>query len=334
MKGKQVIGIVVACIMFILVGMSSYVTRQMAAGIVGDTSIAGMLSSSLEDSVTLPTESFIGVVRVEGTIMDAGSSSVFDTVSYDHKATLDYINKMMNSDTNEGILLYVNSPGGTVYHSDELYLKLKEYKEQTGRPIWTYMADQACSGGYYVSMASDHIGINRNGWTGSIGVIVSLTNYSELYKKLGVEEIDITSGPNKAMGSSGLPMTEDQRNIFQSIVDESYDQFVGIVSEGRNIPLAKTKKIADGRIYTAKQALEKGLVDEVVTTYKDYEKEFRKEVGGGVTFYEPSFGTNNLFASLFSKAKDLKSKSDAEVLSEFIKEKGSGVPMYYAKTGK
>lgn len=334
MKGKQVIGIVVACIMFILVGMSSYVTRQMAAGIVGDTSIAGMLSSSLEDSVTLPTESFIGVVRVEGTIMDAGSSSVFDTVSYDHKATLDYINKMMNSDTNEGILLYVNSPGGTVYHSDELYLKLKEYKEQTGRPIWTYMADQACSGGYYVSMASDHIGINRNGWTGSIGVIVSLTNYSELYKKLGVEEIDITSGPNKAMGSSGLSMTEDQRNIFQSIVDESYDQFVGIVSEGRNIPLAKTKKIADGRIYTARQALEKGLVDEVVTTYKDYEKEFRKEVGGGVTFYEPSFGTNNLFASLFSKAKDLKSKSDAEVLSEFIKEKGSGVPMYYAKTGK
>ncbi|MSS64542.1 signal peptide peptidase SppA [Velocimicrobium porci] len=334
MKGKQAIGIVVACVMFILVGMSSYVTRQMAAEVAGDTSIVNLFASSLENNVTLPTDPFIGVVRVEGTITDTGSSSVFDTVSYDHKATLDYINKMMNSDTNEGILLYVNSPGGTVYHSDELYLKLKEYKEQTGRPVWTYMADQACSGGYYISMASDHIGMNRNGWTGSIGVIVSLTNYSELYKKLGVKEIDITSGANKSMGSSGLPLTEEQREIFQGIVDESYEQFVGIVSEGRNMPLAKTKKLADGRIYTAKQALENGLIDEVVTTYKDYEKEFRKEVGGGVTFYEPSFGTDNIFASLFSEVKDLKSKSEAEVLSEFIEEKGSGVPMYYAKTGK
>lgn len=334
MKGKQVIGIVVACIMFISVGMSSFFTRQMAAEVTKNTGIMGMLTSSMEESIVLPEEPFIGLVRVNGTIMNTGSSSLFDTVSYDHRATLDYIDRMMVSDMNEGILLYVDSPGGTVYHSDELYLKLKEYKDKTKRPIWTYMADQACSGGYYISMASDHIGINRNGWTGSIGVIVSLTNYSELYKKLGIKEIDITSGPNKAMGSSGLPLTDEQKDILQSIVDESYEQFVGIVSDGRKIPLEQTKKLADGRIYTAKQALEHGLVDEVVTTYREFEKEFRKEVGNGVSVYEPTFGSTSIFASLLSEVKDLKSKSDAEVLSDFIEEKGSGVPMYYAETGK
>lgn len=334
MKGKQVVGIVIACIMFISVGMSSFFTRQMAAEVTKNTGIMGMLTSSMEESNVLPEEPFIGLVRVSGTIMNTGSSSLFDTVSYDHRATLDYIDRMIASDMNEGLLLYVDSPGGTVYHSDELYLKLKEYKEQTKRPVWTYMADQACSGGYYIAMASDHIGINRNGWTGSIGVIVSLTNYSELYKKLGIKEIDITSGPNKAMGSAGLPLTDEQKDILQSIVDESYEQFVGIVSEGRKIPIEQTKELADGRIYTAKQALEHGLVDEVVTTYEDFEKEFRKEVGGGVSIYEPSFGTDNLFASLLSEVKDLKSKSDAEVLSDFIEEKGSGVPMYYAESGK
>lgn len=334
MKGKQVVGIVIACIMFISVGMSSFFTRQMAAEVTKNTGIMGMLTSSMEESIVLPEEPFIGLVRVSGTIMNTGSSSLFDTVSYDHRATLDYIDRMIASDMNEGLLLYVDSPGGTVYHSDELYLKLKEYKEQTKRPVWTYMADQACSGGYYIAMASDHIGINRNGWTGSIGVIVSLTNYSELYKKLGIKEIDITSGPNKAMGSAGLPLTDEQKDILQSIVDESYEQFVGIVSDGRKIPIEQTKELADGRIYTAKQALEHGLVDEVVTTYEDFEKEFRKEVGGGVSIYEPSFGTDNLFASLLSEVKDLKSKSDAEVLSDFIEEKGSGVPMYYAESGK
>lgn len=334
MKGKQVVGIVVACIMFITVGVSSYLTKQMAVGVTRDTGVMGLLTSTLEDTLTLPEEPFVGIVRVSGTIMDTGSSSLFDTVSYDHRATLNYIDEMMASDINEGILLYVDSPGGTVYHSDELYLKLKEYKESTKRPIWTYMADQACSGGYYISMASDHIGINRNGWTGSIGVIVSLTNYSELYEKLGIKEIDITSGPNKAMGSSGLPLSDEQKDILQSIVNESYEQFVGIVSEGRNISINKTKKIADGRIYTAKQALENGLVDEVVTTYKDFQKEYRKSIGTGVIFYEPSFGSESLFASLLSEVKDMKSKSDAEILSDFIEEKGSGVPMYYAETGK
>lgn len=192
---------------------------------------------------------------------------------YNHDLYMKYIDKMIKSSSNKGIMLYVDSPGGTVYESDELYLKLEEYKEKTKRPIWAYFAQEACSGGYYISMAADTIYANRNCWTGSIGVIVSLTNYKGLYDKLGIKEIDITSGPNKAMGSGGLDMTNEQKQIMQGLVDEAYDQFVSIVSEGRGINDADVRKIADGRIYTAKQAKENGLVDEV-GSYEEEKQDF------------------------------------------------------------
>lgn len=331
MKNKQIAGIVVAAVAFIAVYASSMLTTQLSNQIAAENA-ADMMSmfSSETTAVTLPEEPFIGVVRVEGTIMDSGSSTMFETVVYDHQGTLDYIDEMIASDYNEGLLLFVDSPGGTVTESDELYLKLMEYKEVTGRKIWTYMGDQACSGGYYISMASDHIGINRNGWTGSIGVIISLVNYTGLYEKLGIEEVNITSGVNKAMGSSGEVMTEEQEAIFQSLVDESYEQFVGIIAEGRNMSVSDVKELADGRIYTAKQALSNGLVDEVVNTYDDFESKFQKELGEGVIIYEPDFSGDDVFASLFAKVGGGQTKSDAQVLSEYLESKESGVLMYYA----
>lgn len=331
MKKKQIAGVVAATVAFIVIYASSMLTTQLTNQMAAE-STASMMSLFEEEAegVTLPEEPFIGLVRVEGTIMDAGSSTPFETVTYDHQGTLDYIDQMMESELNEGILLYVDSPGGTVTESDELYLKLMEYKEVTGRKIWTYMGDQACSGGYYISAASDHIAINRNGWTGSIGVIISLVNYTELYDKLGIKEVNITSGANKAMGSSGEEMTEEQEAIFQSLVDESYEQFVEIVAEGRDMEAATVKEIADGRIYTAKQALANGLVDEVVNTYDDFEEKFKEEMSEGIIVYEPDFGSANPFASLFAKFSGSQTKSDAQVLSEYLERKESGVLMYYA----
>ncbi len=334
MKNKQILGLVIAGVIFITAGVSSVFSDKIAAQMF--SSDASSMSAQMESlfgtgsvSIDLPTENFIGIVRVEGTIQDAGSSSAFTTVSYDHRNTIDYIDKMIDSDSNQGILLCVNSPGGTVYHSDELYLKLMEYKEKTGRPVWAYMESQACSGGYYISMAADKVAANRNAWTGSIGVIISYYNYSDLFEKIGVEEVDITSGANKAMGSSGKKLTKEQREIMQSLVDESYEQFVNIVATGRNMPVDKVKPLADGRLYTAKQAKENGLIDEV-SEYDDYELAFRKEVGGGSMMYEPSFTSDNLFSSLVSTYKGATSKSDAQVLSEFLEKEGNGVPLYYA----
>lgn len=332
MNKKQIIGLVVAGAVFAFVGAMSVLTNTFSNIMTSKNEAKDSLESiMMSNEISLPAEEFIGVVDVEGTIIDMSEAEgLFSTVpSYNHKKTLSYIDSMIEADNNKGILLYVDSPGGGVYESDELYIKLKEYKEKTGRPIWTYMGAQACSGGYYISMASDKIYANRNTWTGSIGVIMSLTNMKGLYDKLGIQEIDITSGPNKAMGSSGLEMTEEQRAILQSMVDEAYEQFAGIVAEGRKMNINVVKPIADGRIYTAKQALDLGLIDNI-DTYANMKQAMLDSIGQEVTIYTPESG-ENIFASFFSKAEDLKSKSDVQVISEYLEKQGDGGLMYYAK---
>ena len=281
----------------------------------------------------LPNKDFVGVINIEGEIGASSSNSLTSDSTYNHDFYLKYIEKMEKSDKNKGILLYVDSPGGAVYESDEMYLKLMEYKEKTKRPIWAYFASQACSGGYYISMAADKIYANRNCWTGSIGVIVSLTNCKKLYDKLGIKEIDITSGKNKAMGSQGLELTKEQRGILQSLVDEAYDQFVGIVADGRKMDKSAVKKIADGRIYSAKQAKEINLVDEV-GSLKDEKKAFAKEAGFSedITYYTPEKDSlSGMFSSIFGAVKDIVPKSDIDLAEDIVQNNGNGVLKYYAK---
>lgn len=332
MNKKQIIGLVVAGAVFAFVGAISVLTNTVSSAIATKNEAKESIESMFAtNSVSLPSEEFIGVVDVEGTIMNTSQSQgVFSTpASYNHESTLNYIDSMIDAPNNKGIILYVNSPGGGVYESDELYLKLKEYKKETGRPVWTYMGSRACSGGYYISMASDKIYANRNTWTGSIGVIMSLTNVKGLYDKLGIQEIDITSGPNKAIGSSGLEMTDEQHKILQEMVDESYEQFVSIVAEGRKMDINTVKPIADGRIYTAKQALDLGLIDNI-DTYENMKNAMLDSVGEDVTIYTPQ-KEENIFASLFSKVESIKPKSDAQILSEYLEKQGNGGLMYYAK---
>ena len=164
-------------------------------------------------------------------------------------------------------------------------------------------------------MASDKIFANRNCTTGSIGVIMSLVNTKELYDKLGIKEVNITSGRNKAMGSSGEDLTDEQKQILQSNVDEAYEQFVGIVAEGRNMDVETVKNIADGRIYTANQALELGLIDEIAD-YETVENSIMDELGEDIEIYKPDTSVNDFFSSLFSAYKGTKEKSDAQVITE------------------
>ena len=208
----------------------------------------------------------IAVVYVEGAIMSSSVDSFQMPVGYQHQWTLEQIDRLIDDPLNKAIMLYVNSPGGGVYESDELYLKLKEYKELTGRPIYASMGSMAASGGYYIATASDKIYANRNTWTGSIGVTLgTLYDISAFLTKNGVKTITITSGVNKAMGSMTDPMTPEQLSIFRSLVSEAYEQFAGIVAAERKMDIASVKKIADGRIYTAKQALSNGLIDAIGT---------------------------------------------------------------------
>lgn len=192
----------------------------------------------------------------------AGTISENDGYTYDQQYLLNSVDEIMMDSRNQGLLLRIDSPGGAVYQIDELYLKLMEYKEMTGRPVYAAIESYAASGGYYEACAADEIYANRNAITGSIGVIMGeFVDMSGLMDKLGVDVQYITSGPNKSMGNYYQALTEEQKAIYQSICDEYYDRFVEIVAQSRGMDQEKVYQLADGRVYSAGQALEHGLID-------------------------------------------------------------------------
>ena len=199
---------------------------------------------------------YIAVLDIVGTISEN------DGYTYDQQYLLDSVEQIMEDHHNQGLILHIDSPGGAVYQIDELYLKLMDYKGMTGRPVYAAIESYAASGGYYEACAADKIYANRNAITGSIGVIMGeFVDLSGLLDRLGVNVSYITSGANKSMGNSYQPLTEEQKAIYQSICNEYYDRFVKIVVEGRNLDEGTVRKLADGRIYSASQALQHGLID-------------------------------------------------------------------------
>ncbi|AEE16083.1 signal peptide peptidase SppA [Treponema brennaborense] len=200
---------------------------------------------------------YLAVVSIEGVIEEKNDT-------YDQQWLLDTIGALAADSKNVGILLYIDSPGGGVYQSDEVYLELVKYKETTGNPVLAYLGPLAASGGYYIACAADYLIANRNTLTGSIGVISGQSvDLSALMDKYGIKMNTFTAGRNKDMLSINRPLTEEQRSIMQSIADECYDQFTGIVAESRGLDIEQVTALADGRVYTAAQALEHGLIDEI-----------------------------------------------------------------------
>ena len=157
----------------------------------------------------------------------------------------------------KAIVLRVDSPGGGVVASDEIYAQILEME----KPILVSMGTLAASGGYYISAPTTEIWANRHTLTGSIGVIVQFINAEELIDKYGIDVTTIKTGSNKDTGSLFRNMTEEEIAIWQEIATESYDVFVQIVADGRGLDEAKVRELADGRVYTGMQALELGLVD-------------------------------------------------------------------------
>lgn len=202
---------------------------------------------------------YIALIMIEGTIEESNES-------YNQEYLLDSIDTISCDDNNVGIMLYINSPGGTVYEADELYLCLQDYKAYTGRPVYAYFGSMAASGGYYIGCAADYIIANRNTLTGSIGVIAgSSLDLTGLMEKYGISMTTFTAGENKNMLNYNSPVTPVQREIMQSVADEAYEQFTAIVADSRLMDIEDVKKLADGRVYTAQQAYDNGLIDDVGT---------------------------------------------------------------------
>ena len=174
------------------------------------------------------------------------------------------LEKAAQDDRIRGVLLRVNSPGGTVTASDLIYHEIMEYKKKTGNKIVAVIMGLGTSGGYYISVSADQILAHPTTVTGSIGVIMLNLNVQGLLQKIGVQGGSIKSGDKKDMGSPWKSMTEEEKEIFQSVINELHEGFVQVVVRGRpGLSEEKIRELADGRIYTAQQALQLGLVDQI-----------------------------------------------------------------------
>ena len=203
-------------------------------------------------------KTYIAELYITGTIQEKNSE-------YNQEWLLKTISFLKNDEKNLGIILFIDSPGGTVYHADEAYIALLDYKS-TGKKLYAYFGSMAASGGYYIGCAADKIYANRNSLLGSIGVISAQTiDATSLMEKIGIKSVTVHAGKNKNMLNYNEPATEEQLNIMQALADECYQQFTEIVSLSRKMDIDKVKELADGRIYSAKQGKENGLIDEIAT---------------------------------------------------------------------
>jgi len=205
----------------------------------------------------------LALVNLEGIIVDSPANSSYLSTTYNHKLLLKQLESAFSREDIKGIILQINSPGGGVYESDEIYNRISELKAQYKKPVVVYMGQEAASGGYYVSVAADKIYANRNTLTGSIGVILRTYNYQQLADKIGVKDVTFKSGAQKDLLNPMRPINDEEQAIMQGLVDESYGYFVDVVAEGRHMDRDQVMQLADGRIYTGTQAKKLGLIDEV-----------------------------------------------------------------------
>ncbi|MFN5470824.1 MAG: signal peptide peptidase SppA, partial [Pseudanabaena sp.] len=178
-------------------------------------------------------------------------------------AVRDRLRELIEEDSVKGVLLSINSPGGTVGASKELYAAVKDLSEK--KPVVVSMLDQATSGGYYTASSATKIYANAGTLTGSIGVILSGFNAKELLNKVGIQSQTIKTGPYKDIFSSFRDLSDAERQLLQDLLQNTYQEFITDVAQGRKLDLEVVRKLADGRIYTGRQAKENKLVDVIGT---------------------------------------------------------------------
>ena len=213
------------------------------------------------------TADAVAVIRLDGSI-SAASQDYLTTSGITPDRVRSLLERADADPSVKAIVVRVNSPGGSVVASDEIYHALLAYE----KPVVISMGDTAASGGYYISCGGDYVMAHPDTLTGSIGVISQFLNVEELLDKVGVEAVVITTGPFKDIGTPYRDMTDEERQIWRSILDQVYEDFVAVVAKARDLPRQDVREIADGSIFTGQQAKEMGLVDEVGTRQQAIEK--------------------------------------------------------------
>lgn len=207
-----------------------------------------VLTRWLGSEKALPTGEKVAVVRVEGMVLDA-------------RQVVEALERQAKDPKVKAIVLRVDSPGGAVAPTQEIFRAVRALSKK--KRVVASLGSMATSGGYYVACAAERIVANPGTLTGSIGVVVHLANFEKLLSKLGIEGQVVKSGDFKDMGSMYRPLSERERNILQEVVNDVHEQFVEDVARSRNMELEKVRTIADGRIFSGRQAKGLGLVDEL-----------------------------------------------------------------------
>ena len=226
------------------------------AGVVAGTLAVMTVSGYRSENIGLGDA--VAIVRVEGAIGSGERSAGYASGAFSEEI-IKHLEWAEADASVKAIVLRINSPGGGVVASNEIYERLLE----VDKPVVASMGEMAASGGYYIACAADKIVANPATMTGSIGVISQIVELDELLNKVGVEVIIIKSGVHKDTGSFHRDMTEEEQALFQAMIDEVYQGFVQIVAQGRELPEETVRELADGRVYTGLQAQQLGLVDEL-----------------------------------------------------------------------
>ncbi len=251
-----IVGIVLSCAILPLGGMALLLA-------FGSGSSSGTLPAPdwQEQIISGSGTDRIVVITVSGAIgVDAGSGLFSDELS--HEQLLSQIRQAAGDPQVKAVVLRVESPGGGVVASNEIYQELQKLRDAEKRLVVS-MGSVAASGGYYIATPGERIYANPDTLTGSLGVIISLLNVEETFDNLGLRQIVFKSGELKDIGSPTRETTPEEAAIFQAIIDEAYQGFVDVIEKGRGLPRDVVLQLADGRIYTGRQALALDLVDEL-----------------------------------------------------------------------
>jgi len=206
------------------------------------------MSSVTGEKASFIAKERIGVVPLKGVITDA-------------KPVVDVLEKFSKDDSIKAIVLRIDTPGGGVGPSQEIFEKVRSVRKK--KTVVASMGSMATSGGYYVACAAEKIVANPGSLTGSIGVIMHFTNMEDLFKKVGLRASVIKSGRYKDAGSPFRDMTKEERELLQALIDDVHEQFVEAVSESRGLDKGRVIEVADGRVFTGRQALKFKLIDEL-----------------------------------------------------------------------
>lgn len=213
---------------------------------LGMTFIFSKVSNSPEPGIFGTGSGKIGVVELKG-VITSPEKAIKELTSFRKNRSI------------AAIVLRIDSPGGAVGASQEIFEEVK--RTRLKKPVVASMGSVAASGGYYAALGASQIMASRGTLTGSIGVIIKFANLAEIFKKIGYKSEVVKSGEMKDIGATSRSMTSEERQLIQDIIDNVHGQFVQAVSESRNLPLEKVRKLADGRIYSGEQALAAGLID-------------------------------------------------------------------------